>query len=300
MLSRYVFVKEADAEVLRLISRKVDSLLMLCETESELSSHSLKFKLEQAVDKTAFQSNRRDGEEMLHLQRVLQRMVDFGLQIALHILRRTGRQHKSKFGFVKEAVSAETPVSGADSLQRNSSVTEFCDGSDAWLEAGAHMSYTAVELLCLILVSHPRLVHTLQTYMFESGVLDYIKDALSISREQEIGFFQEGYKTEHLRLIANLTHDNPEVCSHVVNNSQLLKAVLTGTCIDEENPGMGEWAKFCIRNLSCCSSEAREKIRRLSAVSISDETKELVLGKVDCQLDHTGRVVVGNLREVTN
>lgn len=287
-------IKDADSEVLRLVSLKVDSLLVLCETESELRNYSLKFKLEQAVDKTAFQANRRDGEEMLHFQRVLKRMADLALQIAPHILRRTRGHPKNDAPRPK---SDAAPTYGG--LQRNSSVEEFCDGSDAWLEAGARLSHTAVDLLCLILVSHPRLVHTLQMYLFECGVLDYIEDALSISREQEMAFFQEGYRTGHLQLIANLTMDNAEVCSHVVNNSVLFGAVLTSTRVDEENPGMGEWAKFCVRNLSCCTSEAREKMRRLAPIGISDESKELLAGKVDCRLNSAGKLVMRNFCEAT-
>ncbi|KEG10321.1 hypothetical protein DQ04_03881060 [Trypanosoma grayi] len=291
-------IKEADAEVLPLISSKVDTLLMLCETENELRNYSLKFKLEQAVDKAAFQAKREEGEEMIHFQRILQRMADLALNVAPHILQRTRKHLKNKYASEKSGGSSEAANNSAghtdvDNLQRNSSVEEFSDGSEAWLETGARISYTAVELLCLILVSHPRLVKALQAYLFECEVLTYITDALSISREHEIAFFQEGYRTEHIRLIANLTHDNEKVCSSVVGNSALLSAILTGTRFDEENPGMVEWAEFAIRNLCCGSGEAREKIRYLTPIGISEESKELLSGKVDCQLTPEGKVVMG-------
>ncbi|ORC86940.1 uncharacterized protein TM35_000252360 [Trypanosoma theileri] len=291
-------VNEADASTLQHISAKVDALLMLCETDSELRNYSLKFKLEQAVDKTAFEAKREAGEEMLHFRRVLQRMADLALHVAPHILRRVRKYVKSKHTSHNGEVSSEktntdTLHANSNSLQRSSSVEEFCDGSEAWLESGAHLSYTAVELLCLILVSHPRLVKYLQMYLFECRVLEYIEDALSISREQEITFFQEGYRTEHIRLLANLTLDNEKVCSTIVSNSAILSAILTGTRFDEENPGMVQWAEFTIRNLCCCISEAREIIRQLTPISISDESKELLAGKVDCHINHAGKVVIG-------
>ncbi|PWV10706.1 hypothetical protein C3747_66g35 [Trypanosoma cruzi] len=295
-----VSIKDADTEVLRLISAKVDSLLILCETDSELRNYALKFKLEQAVDKTAFQAKREEGEEMLHFQRVLQRMADLALSIAPHIVRRTGRHLKAKYASGNDKTCSEASSTCAefmdtDGIPRNSSVEEFRDGSEAWLETGAHLSHVAVELLCLILVSHPRLVKALQMYLMERDVLSYIEDALSIPREHEIAFFQEGHRTEHMRLMANLTLDNVEACSFIVSNSALLSAVLTSTRFDEENPGMVEWAEFCIRNLCCCTKEAHEKIRRLMPVGISDESKELLSsGRVDCHLNSEGKLVLSN------
>ncbi|KAH9598349.1 Ataxin-10 domain [Trypanosoma melophagium] len=291
-------VKEADAATLQHISSKVDALLMLCETDGELRNYSLKFKLEQAVDKTAFEAKREAGEEMLHFRRVLQRMADLALHVAPHILRRVRKYVKGKNlsqndNLSCDRMNTDTLSTHSSSLQRSSSVEEFCDGSEAWLESGAHLSYTAIELLCLILVSHPRLVKPLQMYLFESRILEYIEDALSISREQEITFFQEGYRTEHIRLIANLTLDNEEVCSAIVSNSAILSAILTGTRFDEENPGMVQWAEFSIRNLCCCISEAREIIRRLTPISISDESKELLFCKVDCHINQAGKLAIG-------
>ncbi|ESL10574.1 hypothetical protein TRSC58_01692 [Trypanosoma rangeli SC58] len=297
MSGRDVSIKEVDAEVLRLISTKVDSLLMLSETDGELRNYALKFKLEQAVDQTAFQAKREEGEEMLHLQRVLQRMADLALHIAPHILCRTRRHRTSKCLAGSKNASGDgsgTPADGraSDSLPRNSSVEDVCDGSEAWLETGAHLSYASVELLCLILVCHPRLVKALQMYLLRCDVLAYVADALSIPCEHEIAFFHEGYRTEHVRLMANLTLDNGEACSCIVGNPVLLSAVLTSTRFDEENPGMVEWAEFCIRNLCCCTGEARDKIRGLLPVGVSDESKVLLAGRADCQLTPEGKLVL--------
>ncbi|RNF27202.1 uncharacterized protein Tco025E_00576 [Trypanosoma conorhini] len=298
MSCRDASIEEADAEVLRLISAKVDSLLMLSETDAELRNYALKFKLEQAVDQTAFQAKREEGEEMLHLQRVLRRMADLALHVAPHILRRTRRHRSSRCPVGNDdaaaAAAGSTPAEGtaSDSIPRNSSVEDVCDGSEAWLETGAHLSHSSVELLCLILVCHPRLVKALQMYLLECDVLAYVADALSIPCEHEIAFFQEGYRTEHVRLMANLTLDNREACSAIVGTPALLSAILTSTRVDEENPGMVEWAEFCIRNLCCCTSEAREKIRRMLPVSISGESRELLAGRADCQLTQEGKLVL--------
>nr|CCC92230.1 conserved hypothetical protein [Trypanosoma congolense IL3000] len=272
-------VKSADIGVLEQINSNTDSLLALCETDSELRNYSLKFKLDQAVDGAAFQAKRKEGEEILHFQRTLQRMMGLALSVALHILRRTTKFYvnsSTQKGRSEANVVENLAQEGGDiNLQRKSSVVEFCDGSDAWLEVGANLSQKAAELLCNIIICHPEFVKPHQTHLLRNGILDYVAEALNISQDHEMMCFLSGFKKEHMRLLANLTFQNGEVCSAVVGSAPLLTATLKATRIDVENPGMAEWAQFVIRNLCCSSSRAREKIGGLTPLGIAEETREL-------------------------
>ncbi|KAG8344034.1 Spinocerebellar ataxia type 10 protein domain [Trypanosoma vivax] len=295
MIGREGSVKDLKPDTQLSISRSVDALLLLCETDDKLRDYSLKFMYAHAVDKAAFDAKREEGEEMLHLQRVLQRMVDLALAVASHVLRRTQEHIRDRASSTRTSEESRAPIGLSDGtcgrLQRRSSVVEFSDGSEAWLETGAHLSQQAVELLHLILGCHPSLLKTLQLHLVEVGVLSYLEEALSISREHEIAYFCQGYRTSHFRVLANLTYECKEVCSAIADNATLLSALLSATRIDDENPCMVEWAKFSIRNLCCCSNGAREKLRGLTCQGVADETRELFSGKLNLYLNSAGQVV---------
>ncbi|SCU69369.1 Spinocerebellar ataxia type 10 protein domain containing protein, putative [Trypanosoma equiperdum] len=296
-------IRDLNTRALGEIDNKVDKLLTLCETDVKLKDFSFAFKLEHAVDVAAFDAGREPGEEVLHLQHVLFRMIKLSLHVARHVL------HRTKGFIAPGTTNTEDPVVGgatnaegdaeSGGLQRESSVAELSDGSEAWLDMGATLSHSAVEVLNLTLLSHRRLLRRLQTYCLGSQVLEYITDALTISRDHEITCFLEGFRREHVRLVANLTYENKEVCSAVLGDTRLLTAILGATRIDLENPGMGEWATFVIRNLCYCSNEAREILRGLTPISIVEEADELFGKAVDPHATPEGRSAMEPLQTHT-
>ncbi|EPY26609.1 hypothetical protein STCU_06169 [Strigomonas culicis] len=216
------------------------------------------------------------------MKHVLQRMIDLALSVAKSILSRT-LESSSK-------ASDKGDEERQQSFFHSSSVEDFAEGTENWLETGAHLSYLSVELLCFSLITHKKLCKSLQNYMLEKNIVEYLSSALSISRDHEIGYFQEGYRTEHMRLIANLSFSNPEVSSSIVRNDVLIRSILSGTKIDEENPGMAEWAEFAIRNLCGSSQEAQEAIRNMTPLGLSKESEKMLSGKVKCDFTESGKV----------
>ncbi|CCW63551.1 unnamed protein product [Phytomonas sp. EM1] len=277
-------INEANQEVLEMISKNVDTILALCSADSELRNYALKFQLEQAADKAVFDSGGETVSKIEHMKKVLRRMVDLALAVAMHILERT-KNDKGNMSIELDTVSQPS----TDLLQ-SSSVEDFTEGSCAWLEIGAHLSYVSTDLLSLVLVSHSNLRHSLQMYMLGKGVLNYISDALNITQEHEITYFQEGYKTEHVRLMANLCFDNVDCSKAIVGDDNILIKILSATRIDEENPGMVEWAEFAIRNLCASTYEAQEKLKQLKPVRLTDDSKQLLNGRATHSFNNAGKL----------
>lgn len=281
-------VSDANNEVLQKISSNVDTILTFCTSDVELRNFALKFQFEQAAEKAAYNGgDSTDG--LLHMKHVLQRMTDLALSVAKSILSRT-----------LESASKAAAKENEDSQREffhSSSVEDFAEGTEAWLETGAHLSFLSVELLCSTLLTHKKLCKTMQNYMLEKNIVEYLANALSISRDHEIGYFQEGYRTEHMRLIANLSFSNPEVSSSIVRNDELTRSILSGTKIDEENPGMVEWAEFAIRNLCESSREAQDTIRNMTPLSLSEESEKMLAGKVKCDFTDDGKVNMSTLNK---
>ncbi|CCW71349.1 unnamed protein product [Phytomonas sp. Hart1] len=281
---RSTCVNDANKDVLEMISKNVDTILALSSADPDLRNYALKFKLEQAADKAVFDSVSETVDEMEHMKKVLERMINLALAVATHILKRT-LNDKRNINIELDSVSQIS----TDLLQSDS-VEDFAEGSYGWLEIGAHLSYVSTDLLSLVLVSHTKLRQPLQMYMLEKGMLHYISDALNIQREHEITYFQEGYKTEHMRLIANLCFDNTDCSKVLVGDDNILKEILSATRIDEDNPGMVEWAEFAIRNLCVSTYEAQEKLKQLTPVRLSDDSKQCLNGRATYSFDHSGKL----------
>ncbi|EPY26139.1 hypothetical protein AGDE_11521 [Angomonas deanei] len=193
--------------------------------------------------------------------KALKRMSVLALSIAKHVLWRT-----KNFSTVQSKTKDV-------SLIQASSVEDFSEGTDAWLETGAHLSYASVNLLATVLHVSPRICNELQMFLYEKSIIEYLSEALAISRDHELSYFQEGYRTEHVRLIANLAFSNTVVADSIAADVTLLSSVLSGTKIDEENPGLVEWSEFAVRNICDSSASAREKIKKLSPAEIDPKTK---------------------------
>lgn len=267
-----------DQSVLAKISSHVDTILALCSSDDELNKFALIFQVKQAASQATFAAGETDEvTRWAHLEGVLKRMIDLALAVAHHILQRTTTDMK------RHSITPETDdhmcshVSNASRsstmLVRTSSVDEFSVGSEPWRESGGSVSYAAVELLSDILVIHDEVRQRMQQYMFEHGILDYLSSALNIGREHELVFFRERYKTEHIRLIANLCYDNSTISASIVKTPVLMREILSGTCIDEENPGMIEWAKFATRNLCMATPEARQLISQMQPINPAEQSK---------------------------
>ena len=136
---------------------------------------------------------------------------------------------------------------------------------------GANALHASINGLNLLTRAHGKFDKSMKEHMVlhnSSGssslkILEYVADALAISRDVELHCFAEGYRTMHISLLANLTHDCPEVCKAAGSSTKLLSAVLTCTRLDEENPGCAEWAEYCTRNICLHSPEARDFIKHL-------------------------------------
>lgn len=273
------------------ISRNVDTVVSLSATDAELRHYVLKFQLEQAADKAAYEAAGQSVNKLDHLRKVLQRMVDLALAVAQQVLRRTLEDFQSHVavlsGDVKATVS-QTPTSSE--MLQTSSVADFAEGTETWLESGAHLSAQAVEILAMVLIAHSQLRPALQAHMLEMNIVPYLAEALAVSRDHELSYFQEGYKTEHMRLVANFVFENPAASRAILQDERLLKEILSGTKVDEENPGMVEWSEFAIRSLCEVSQDARDRIKQLTPMLLSKETTDLLHGRVDCAITEDGKV----------
>lgn len=290
MAARSVTQTGADPEVLGQINRCVDAVVALCKTDEEIRNFALKFQLEQAVDKAAYEAE--GGNRLGHMEKALQRMADLALAVAKTVLRRTtldfGEQPPRSGSVGKSSSYLQSPTS--PDMFQCSSVADMAAGTEAWLESGARLSFESVQLLSLVLLAHPRLRPALQVHMLEREMVAYLDEALAVPKEHEYGYFQEGHKTEHMRLIANLVFENAKAAREIVHRNRLMQEILKGTKVDEDNPGLIEWAEFTIRNLCETNQEARDKIKNLTPIGLAKESEEQLRGKVDCSFTEDGKV----------
>lgn len=290
-------ISDVNREELAKIGPKIDDILAIClGSFDNLRDLGFKFQYEQAAEKAAYQSGEVKPDPMVQLTHVLHRMVDLTLGTAKTVYDQTlveWRRRKCE----GEQSSPTTPLASSQSLTspevlRNSSVEDFNEGSSAWVERGAHLSLLSLEVLSSILLAHAALRKNLQKYMLDYSVLDYLAKIFEMERDHELSFFPEGFKTECMRLVANLTHDNADVNAALVERDAFLFSILSATRIDEENPGMVEWAEFAIRNICESSSAAREKIRKLGPQGVTDESRAMLGGRYNYSFSNTGKFQV--------
>lgn len=350
-MTRKMSLQEANTHVMRDINILLDDILATSPLyDMELQKHCIKFQVEHATAKAAFQrrslspdpqggacegesNSLADGSncthhdqpmtpELEHLQQALMRMMDLGFGVASHVLKVTthranggGAGHSpisaSSCGSVTELASSmllgqsyaqgggdRSPIASPDSTStgrnpsfRASSVDDVGFQSDeSWLECGANLMHCATEILGLALVVHSGLRRRLQHHLLEDvQTLRYLSDAFAITKEHESMYFAVGYRTDLMKVIANLTYDNAKACNAVcMDVDGLFRQVLCGTKIDDENPHMVEWAEFALRNLMTLSECGREELKKMRALDVDESTRRLLQrGKVEHVIDVT-------------
>eukprot|EP00796_Vickermania_ingenoplastis_P009581 gene9581-6736_t len=264
---------EINRDILNEMGEKVDLILDLCHKDDELQPFALRFQFEQAADTAAFASCPTDRAE--HMEKVLKRMADLGREVAAYVLERSLSESK-KARENSQLWVPSPPQAAPPDIPRVSSVDDFTVGGDAWLECGANVSMLCVSLMSLVILSNKRTQYKLQTHLMDQHVLPYVNEALKISKDHEMSYFLEGHKTELVRLLANLSFENAKTSSAIVHNTELLRSILSSTSIDEDNPGIGEWAKFTIRNICLSCNEARERIQQLKPLAVDSESEHLL------------------------
>ncbi|KAG5506351.1 hypothetical protein JIQ42_07969 [Leishmania sp. Namibia] len=288
-------IADVNQDELTKIGPKIDDVLSICLASFDsLRDMAFKFQYEQAAEKAAYQSCETKPDPMTQLMHVLQRMVDLTLGTARAVYDQTlleWRRRKCE----READSPTLQLSSSQSMLspgvlRNSSVEDFTEGSLAWIERGSHLSLLSLEVLSSVLLAHHYLRKDLQKYMLDYNALDYLEKVFSMERDHELCYFPEGFKTECMRLIANLTHNNVDVNAAIAERDTFLFNILSATKIDEENPGMVEWAEFAIRNICESSSAARDKIRKLAPQGVTDESRTILAGRCGYSLSSSGKV----------
>lgn len=270
-----------DKNVLDEITEKVDLILDLCQKDVELHPFAFKFQFEQAADKAAFQPS--EDTKLLKMERVLQQMIDLARDVASYVLNRTITHSKRKTD--QKNISAEET---SNEIIRVNSVDDFTAGGDSWLECGANVSLLCSSVLSLVILASKNIQRKVQLYLLHQNILEYVNEALKISKEHEVSYFLEGHRTELLRLLANMSFENTITSIAMSENDELLINILSSTRIDEENPGVGEWAKFAIRNICHAAESAREKIKKLQPLEVAPDSKAMLPEGYSCKVSLSG------------
>eukprot|EP01065_Artemidia_motanka_P026982 TRINITY_DN32219_c0_g1_i1.p1 TRINITY_DN32219_c0_g1~~TRINITY_DN32219_c0_g1_i1.p1 ORF type:complete len:316 (+),score=77.12 TRINITY_DN32219_c0_g1_i1:78-1025(+) len=136
-------------------------------------------------------------------------------------------------------------------------------------------AHYALEMLAEILVATnmPESAAAVQQHCLSEGLVQLLSRMWGIPREMELLRYAEGYRSLIVRVIANLVYGCPEA-AQVVKQEGMLDAVLGATRIDEENPGIREWAAFCIRNL-CADPSVQQHIKELRAQRLDPVGEEI-------------------------
>lgn len=271
----------SDEAAARAMACHVDDLVILAQTDPALQVACMKFQMEHASARAEFDSKKHmeitsptgsassrsqsppqelpdpvpaaagrscaQQRERVHLLAALRRMLEFAVTTGLHAL---------------SPVSAQGPgASQAKFGDRSSSVDDLNTG-EASLERRATMMHLSTQIIALAFIVAEELRTEVQSFALEeTGLLRLVSGALKLSRELELEFFAEGFKTDHMNVLSNFTFGSGAVCAAVAADEQLLLAVLAATRIDEENPGMVEWAEFALRNVCKMSPDAQAVIR---------------------------------------
>lgn len=259
---------EGNKEILKEITEKIDIILDLSRKDTDLQPFIIAFQFEQAADQAIFEKSKDDP--VLHLERVLKRMAKLAVDIDVCILNRTSVQAERK----TQSPQREQLYSTSE-LMKISSADDFSCGEDSLREQNANIFFFCTSVMSLLILANDTLRKKLQNYLLEENILKFIIQALKINKEHELYYFVEGHKTELLRLLANLSYQNSRVCASISDNEEVLLAILSSTKIDEDNPGMGEWAKFTIRNICEGSDEASQKIKKLKPLEVDPESERL-------------------------
>jgi ataxin-10 len=301
-------VKDANSAVLRQISELIDEMLLLSQPDADLRMHCVKFQVEHAAAKAMFQTEGCGGAssgptcalsaEMLHLQWALQRMIDFATSISQSIKLRSLRCFRDTSPSIRSS-SPDSPYSDNSSVPRpgdallghfSESMDEFLSDHDARVELRANVMHAALEVLSQSLLVHPALCVSLQDYMInEKQLIPHLSELMCIEKDIERTCFTEGFKTDVMKLTANVTFENPSASTAVAMDQRFLNEILSATRIDDENPGLVEWAEFVIRNTCTASPAARDHLAKLQPSALHPQSSAF-LGNPEYQFDTSGKL----------
>lgn len=328
MSQKRATVQDADSDVMRQISELIDEMLTLSQPDADLRMYCVKFQVEHASSKVEYQSadaksalGNADtddddapasplGADMLHLKWALQRMIDLATSISQSIKSRSVRSFRETSPSMR-STTPDSPYSGETSAAapRASPSVEGSSGSstlgnfsgsvdefmamtdhDVRVELRANVMHVALEILSQSLLVHPALCTLLQEYMIGDKLLvPHLSDLMLLEKELELAYFTEGFKTDVMKLIANLTFQNQSASTAIAVDHRFLNAILSATRIDDENPGLVEWAEFAIRNICSASPTARDHLAKLQPSALLAQSSAF-LGNPDYQFDASGKL----------
>jgi ataxin-10 len=280
------------------LSENVDQLIVLAQTDAVLSVATIKFQLEHSTAKVSYEQGGGDGGgPKQHLARALNRMFDFALAVSVEVLARALAHAASTASSPGGSSPPTSPMQHADSpdsghgggmLPRASSVEDV--GSDAYFARQTTMAHVALEVLATVFLVSEDARPLVQRYAAaDTAVVAHLRDALGVPRDVELASFAEGYKTQVMAALSNLAYACAAVGDAVAADDALLAAVLSGTRVDEENPGMVEWAEFAIRNICLASGKAQDAISSLKARTSRDPAT----GKAVVEVDRSTKEIFG-------
>jgi ataxin-10 len=253
-------------DAVRTVAGRIDELVVLAQTDADLRMACVKFQMEHAASKASF-----DGTgEREHLFATLCRMVDLSNNVASIVLQRAvGAATPKSTSPVSPRADEMPPPGGAAGISaaapagmgaQASSVDDLA-GSGMCNERDATVMQHCCRIAALAFLVSEELRPSLQQHALDGGLLDVVRGALCIQRLIELRFFAEGFKTEHMNILSNFTFGNKAVCDAVAADEELVLAILGATRIDEENPGLVEWAEFTLRNVCGMSPAAADVIK---------------------------------------
>jgi ataxin-10 len=262
----------SNTDAARSIGVHVDELVVLAQTDADLRMACVKFQMEHAASKASY-----DGTgEHDHLLATLARMLDLATNVSSVVLQRVVGAATPKSTSPVSPRPADMPPPGADGFDtdpaggmggQGSSVDDLMAGGDLCSERDATLMQHCCRVAALAFLVSEDLRGDLQQHALDGGLLTVVRGSLCLPRMMELRFFAEGFKTEHMNVLSNFTYGNYAVCTAISQDEPLLLAILGATRIDEENPGLVEWAEFTLRNVCGMSQAAADVIKAQKPMS---------------------------------
>ena len=257
------FMELADNSVLADLTTNVDRIVHLGHVDTILGLAVVKFQLDHQTLKCDYHSDQ-DESASKHLYAVLDRMMDLSFTVSWYVMKRVTKLIRSP--------SPNSSDSFGDSprpnkIDRNSSVDDLLnEESDFMLEAGANLFHAAICCSSLCIIAHPVLRSEVQEALVDKGFISLVEEALAVSVDNELRYFAEGFRTNLIMLLANLTYENIRASESILKMDKLTTHIYQSTRVDENNPGLAEWAEFAVRNICRSCPEGCEIFKKLRCV----------------------------------
>uniref|UniRef100_A0A7S1PMH7 Ataxin-10 domain-containing protein n=1 Tax=Neobodo designis TaxID=312471 RepID=A0A7S1PMH7_NEODS len=264
----------SNPDAARTIGGHVDELVVLAQTDADLNMACVKFQMEHAASKASF-----DGTgEREHLLATLCRMVDLATKISTVVLHRAIGAATPKSTSPVSPRPDEMPPPGSTAFAAAaaeapgmagpaSSVDDLMAGGELCTERDATLMQHCCRVAALAFLVSEEMRPLLQQHALDSGLLAVVRGSLCIPRHVELRCFAEGFKTEHMNVLSNFTFGSRSVCDAVAADEPFVLAIMGATRIDEENPGLVEWAEFTLRNVCGMSPAAADVIKNQKPIT---------------------------------